>query len=269
AAAALLAALVAYGAKVAARPGVVRDDLVQPPARAALPAGAMAIMLAAAAVEPHAEGAARVLLPLGMALHITAMGLVATLLAGQGTPMRVVTPLLFLPFVGLIVSPFAAIPLGWTQLVEIVFALTLIPFVVILAGSLRTLLGAPVPVPQRAPLAIFVAPIAVYATVAGLLGWDMLCLAFTAAAVGATLPLLARAPWLLQGGWNPGWGSFTFPLAALAGALAVAAERWEPLGLLAAPALAAASVICPWLAWRAFRAWTTGVLAAKTAAATA
>ncbi|MEM9010686.1 MAG: tellurium resistance protein [Pseudomonadota bacterium] len=265
----VLTALSAYLAKVIARPRVVWEDLAQPPARAALPAGVMAFGLLAGALAPYAPGLGRGILVISLILHLGLIGLVALELARPAALGRVVSPFLFLPFVGLIAMPISAVPLGWSGLATVLMLLTMPPFAVIFMGSLIRAIRHPTPAPLRPILAILLAPVALFLTATLLLGWANLASFFLCFVLTVAAALLARARWLTAAGWTPAWGSFTFPLAAFAGALLLASERFGALAPLAAAVLLAATIIIPTLAVRALLAWRDGSLARTTAAAAA
>ena len=88
------------------------------------------------------------------------------------------------------------------------------------------------PAALRPLLAIHLAPASLMTVAAGMLDLPGLSLAFLALASLILALLLAAAGWILRAGFSPGWGAFTFPLAAYANALA---ENVAPLvaGLMA------------------------------------
>jgi tellurite resistance protein len=75
-----------------------------------------------------------------------------------------------------------------------------------------------------------------------------------------------RAGWLLEAGFSPLWGAFTFPLAAVANFWLVLGGAWRLPGGLA---LVAATVVIPPIAIKVMQLWAKGQLAVKTNAATA
>ena len=120
------------------------------------------------------------------------------------------------------------------------------------------------PPPLRPLLAIHVAPAALLATVAGLLGFAVLSTLFLALGLALALMLVLSVRWLTSAGVTPMWGAFTFPLAALA--TAALRGGWLLPGL-ALTVLALAVV--PWVLWWVLKRWPGGKLATLTNAAEA
>lgn len=130
---------------------------------------------------------------------------------------------------------------------------------------LRRLARVAAPPPFLRPgVAILLAPPAIglvaYDSLApeGWLVWPMLALAWV-----VLIALVTRIAWLTEGGWTLGWGAFTFPLAAFAGACLVMADRqigpaWD---WIAAAALTAASLVTLYVALRTAEATVKGTLA--------
>jgi tellurite resistance protein len=120
------------------------------------------------------------------------------------------------------------------------------------------------PAPLRPLLAFHLAPASLFASVCGLLDMPLLALIWLAWGAVILGAMLVSARWVLEAGFTPLWGAFTFPLAAYASALLINGWVWP--GVVMGAAL---MVINPWIAWRALKLWPGGQLAAKTNAATA
>jgi tellurite resistance protein len=192
--------------------------------------------------------------------------LLARLLLTLPPEARAVNPTLHLSFVGFIVGAAPALALGWGLLAELLFWAALPVAVGIWGLSLRQFVAAVPPAPLRPLLAIHLAPAALLALVAGLMGKPMLADLFVGLGAVSALILLAAARWVTASGPSPLWGAFTFPLAALASAMLVAGGLWLWPGLLL---LAVGLVVFPAIAWWVLKRWPGGKLAAVTNAAEA
>lgn len=261
----------AYIAKVMRRLSVVLEDMSPVPGRAAVSAGSMCLLLLAAglfAAGASAELARGVWLA-GLGLHVAYMTCVIAVLARAPAEARVVTPVLFLPFVGYIVSPIGGVPLGFGELANWLYLYSLAAGAVIIALSAPRFVLGSTPVPARASAAILLAPSSIGAVSGHALGYDWLVAVFLGASVVVALILLARLRWLTAGGFTPLWGAFTFPSAAFASALLVAAARWGGAwDWAAALALVAATLIVAPIWVLTIRAWSLGRLAPATGAGT-
>lgn len=264
-----LFALLAYLAKLARRPAVMLEDLRILPGRAGLNAASLSILLLAAGLVPFAPGFAGALALAGFGLHaLLASLLVFTLLSGPPEG-RVVTPVFHLSFVGFIIAGLAANELGQHDIAGWLATLMLIPATLIWSISLWQLWTRIPPAPLRPLLAIHVAPASLLATVAHGAGMEMLALALCLLAGAIFIALLLAAGWLIQAGFSPLWGAFTFPLAAFAGAVVTVFDT-TAFGMAASMTLLiAASAFIPVICARILRAWADGSLAMKTNAAEA
>ena len=266
-----LFAFAAYLAKVLRRPSVVLEDMNPVPGRAAVSAGSMCLLLFAAGL--FALGA-----PLdvslgawlaGLGLHVAYMLCVIAVLIRAPVEARVVTPVLFLPFVGYIVSPIGGVPLGFGGLSNWLYLYSLAAGAVIVILSAPRFVLGPTPIPARASSAILLAPTSIGAVSGHALGYDWSVVAFIGASVILALVLLARLRWLTAGGFTPLWGAFTFPSAAFASAMLVAAGRWGGAwDWIAALTLVAATLIVAPIWVMTIRAWSLGRLAPATGAGT-
>ncbi|MCX7645843.1 MAG: tellurium resistance protein [Rhodobacteraceae bacterium] len=257
--------LAAYLAKAARRPGVVAEDLRVLPGRAGLSAASLSLFLLAATVLPYSAGLARWLLFAGLAVHaLLALAFLRALLTGPAEQRRA-TPVWHLAFVGFILAPLSAVPLGMTGLATAILAAT-VP-VALLVWALSAPAVARTPAPLRPLLAVHLAPAALFATVAAGLGLALPALAFCLIALVILALLLVAGRWLTAAGFSPLWGAFTFPAAAVCSAcLAQGAEPFRSLGGLL---LVGATLLVPTIAWRVMRLWAEGRLAPATNAATA
>ncbi|MEL7464473.1 MAG: tellurium resistance protein [Pseudomonadota bacterium] len=256
-----------YAAKLVKRPAVVMEDLAPAPGRAAVSAGSMCLMLFAAGIAPLAAGLASAVWLLGVALHVVYMICVIRALMAAPPEGRAVTPVLFLPFVGYIVSPIAGVPLGFGAIAAPLYAYTLVAGAVIVALSAPRILLKPTPIPARPAAAILLAPTSVAAISANALGYDDLAAVFIWISAAVALVYVGRWRWLTVGGYTPAWGAFTFPSAALAGALLIAAQRWGgPWEWAASLALIFATVLVPAIWAITIRDWSLGRLGLMTGA---
>ena len=262
--------LLAYGVKLARRPGVFLDDLTVLPGRAGLAAMTMAIMLLAVVLLPYGEGLARAVLLAGLVGHaVLALTVTFKLLSGPAE-QRPVTPIWHLSFVGFIIAPLSAVPLGYRAGSETLFWAMVAVAVLIGAVSLAQLARRDPPAPLRPLLAIHLSPPSLFGLVALQLGWTGAALGFAALGALILAALLIRARYVAAAGFSPLWGAFTFPLAAFANLLlALGNGQGDLLRFLGALLLVAATGAIPWIALKVMQAWAKGQLGAKTNAATA
>jgi tellurite resistance protein len=256
----------AYMVKLLRRISALTDDLKVMPSRAGLAAGTLGGMVAAGLLGGIAQQVAVGLLILSLVLHVMLVGLVVRVLADLPPEGRAVNPGWHMVFVGFIVAAPSAARLGLTDLAQVLLYATLPVAVVIWGLSAMQLVRRMPPAPLRPMLAIHLAPAALFATTASLTGHAVLSTicAWTAVAIGLTV--LAGLRWIVESGFTPLWGAFTFPTAAIATALLLqgGALSWAGLGVLA---LGLATI--PWIAWKVLRLWPGGRLAAITNAAEA
>ncbi len=270
-----LFAVVAYLAKVVQRPGVFHEDLRVLPGRAGLAAMMLSGMLLASTLVVFSPITAQVVLSLSVAGHLLLAVTIARDLITGPAEARMVTPVWHLSFVGFIVSPLAALPLGWGGYNTVVlWGGTFAVAVVIWGGvSIRQFIRKDVPPPLRPLLAIHLAPASLLGTVAMLSGSAQLALGFGLLAIVILAGLVGSARWLTKAGFSPLWGgAFTFPLAAFSTLMQVLAlygygEVFRILG--GGAGLVAATLIIPPISWKVVQMWMKGVLAAKTNAAQA
>ncbi|MCC5991861.1 MAG: tellurium resistance protein [Rhodobacteraceae bacterium] len=262
-------ALVAYLAKPLRRRAALVEDLRVLPGRAGLAAASLSLMLMAASLAPIAPATATAIALLAFVLHLAFVALLVRVLLSGPPEGRVVTPVFHLSFVGFIIGGVAANALGYHQIAIWLLWSMLLPAAVIWAVSARQLITRIPPPPLRPLLAIHLAPACLFTIVASGAGLDDVALGFAALAGLIALALLAALRWLIAAGFSPLWGAFTFPLAAFATALLSVSEAQGMIGFIGLGVLALASVAVPVIAWRIFRMWPGGALAARTNASEA
>lgn len=259
-------ALVALAVKIGRRPGVLLDDLRVLPGRAGLAAASMSVMAVAGLVLPYAPGLAFALCWGGLALHGGLALLLIRVLIGLPPEARGVNPGLHLGFVGFIVAAVPAAQMGQLGLASALLWITMPVAALIWGISLAQLIGRIPPAPLRPLLAIHLAPAALFATVAALIGQPVLAQAFAAFGAVILLALLVAGRWITSAGFSALWGAMTFPLAAYATALLTLGGVWALAGNIV---LGLAFLIIPPIAWKVLKLWPAGRLAAKTNAAEA
>ncbi len=259
-------AALAYGVKLARRPGVIWEEMKVLPGRAGLAAGTAGGLAVAAVVVPYAPEVARVVLFGGLVLHGILALVVVRALVGLPPEGRGVTPAFHLSFVGFIIGGLAAAPLGYEALARGLLWATVPVAGLIWGASLVHLLRRVPPAPLRPWLASHLAPAALFSTVAGLVGFEGLSVGFAVLGVGILLALVVAGRWVIEAGFSPMCGAFTFPLAAFASALI----RLDGVFLWAGVAVLVAAIgVVPVMLWRVMKMWPGGKLAAKTNAAEA
>lgn len=257
-------AAAAYAAKLGRRPAVVVEDLRVLPGRSGLATLTMGGMVAAGLVGVYSPAVGMVMLLAALAGHLGLAVLLVRLLRSLPPEARAVNPTLHLSLVGFIVAAGPALGLGWPIMAEALFWAVIPVALAIWALSLRQFVGAVPPVPLRPLLAIHLAPAALLAAVAGLLGKPVLAELFLGLAVVFAIVLLATIRWVAASGPSALWGAFTFPLAALASAMLVNGWLWPGVGLV----VVGLGVI-PAIAWWVLSRWPGGRLATVTNAAEA
>lgn len=261
---------VSYVAKVMARPSVVFDDLKMPSARAGVAAFPMAIMLLAAALLPFGIEA-RAVWWFGVGTYYIATGLVAWSILTGPPEGRKLSPFQYLAFVGPVVGPIAGIPLGYATASFWLTMFALVPYVIITFGYYPRLFRVRPAVPLRPSLTIVLAATSLFGLSFGLLDMEVPFHFFHWLATGIALVLLSSSLWLTEGGWNPVWGSFTFPAATFMHLEILAMQRNE--GFIAMAGLVSTMVIGTplilYIVWMSSKVWIRGELAKISGAATA
>ncbi|MGB5556633.1 MAG: tellurium resistance protein [Paracoccaceae bacterium] len=262
-----LFALFAYLAKVLRKPAAFAQDLRIMPGRAGLSAGTGAAMLLAATLVPYSTSAASLVLLAAIAAHALVAFVVVLVLWSAPLEQRRITPVWHLTFVGFIIAPVAAAPLGAGLISELIFVVTLPLAITIWAGHAWLVRRQSVPAPLRPMLAIHLSPICLFGIVTGLLGLIGLAAAFGWLAITVMAVFLVRLRYLLAAGFSPMWGSFTFPLAAFANLMLLLAIAGEPFRILGGIGLIAATLAVPYISYRILKLWAAGKLGPMTNAA--
>lgn len=263
--------LVAYVGKLTQRPATFGEDLKILPGRAGIIAMVLSGYLMAATVVPFSTTFATVVFGLALAAHVVVVLRVAHSLITGPVEARSVTPVWHLIFVGFILSPLAALPLGFHTYSTAVFWISLAIALAIWGASLAQFIRADVPPPLRPLLAIHLAPASVLGTIAFLIWQPLMGIILGILAVLIAAILILRVRWLTVAGFSPLWGAFTFPLAAFATVLQMLnlVVASDMLRIFSGLVLVAASLIIPPIAYKILMMWSKGILAVKTNAAQA
>ena len=262
-----LFAVFAYAVKVALRFGVIGEDLRTLPGRGGLTAASLSVFLLAVVALPYSQSLARGVLALGLVTHVILALLYIRALIVAPPEGRRVTPIWHLAFVGFILAPLSAVPLGYYTLATAILWMTMPIAVGIWALSAIFLVQKGMPPPLRPLMAIHAAPAALFATVAASLGMGQLAMAF-ALFLGILLMALAiSGRWIMAAGFSPLWGAFTFPSAAAASAFLM--QPGAPFRSVGAAVLIAATLIVLPVLVKVMKLWAGGQLGPKTNAAIA
>ncbi|MCA0044982.1 TDT family transporter [Celeribacter litoreus] len=262
-------ALVTYLAKMSRRFSVIFEDAKILPGRAGLSAMSASGFLFAATMVPYSPTFAKAVLTIALFAHaFVAFAIILGMARGPAEQRRV-TPVWHLSFVGFIIAPLAAVPLGWTGLSEIIFSTTLPIAGAIWVISAIQFAKSDVPPPLRPLLAIHLAPVALFGIVATLLGYSTLALAFGWIGLTAFAVYLASFRYLTKADFTALWGAFTFPLAAFANLMFSAATfQPTPFRIIGGLELVVATLAIFYIASKIMQLWTKGKLAKATNAAT-
>ncbi|MFT6652132.1 MAG: tellurite resistance protein [Celeribacter sp.] len=256
---------IAYKAKLARRPSAVLDDAKILPGRAGLSAMTASMFLFAATLVPYWTLGANIVLFAGLLAHAAgAIIIIRSLILGPAEQRRV-TPVWHLSFVGFIIAPVAAVPLGWVDLSVIIYATTLPIAVAIWLISALQFMRAGVPAPLRPLLAIHMAPVSLFGIVSVLLGYYAIGFAFGWIGLTGLVVCIAGARYLTQSGFSPLWGAFTFPMAAFANLMFMVALIMPiPFRYVGGVELALATLAVCYIAYRVMQMWMKGSLSKLT-----
>ncbi|MBK5934246.1 tellurite resistance protein [Rhodovulum imhoffii] len=259
--------LFAYGLKVFRRPGTVVEDLRVLPGRAGVAAAILSLYLSSMVLAEIMPVLAQVVFWGGIGLHLVLVGILVWVFLSGPQERRRVSPVWHLLFAGFIVAGLAAVPLGYENLATWIFHITTVCALGIWGSSAIQLVRESVPAPLRPLLAIHLAPACLLGLVAAALGFHDYAVGFTVLAGAILGVLLVRLPWMLESGFSPLWGAFTFPLAAFANLMLVWAGSAGFFRNVAAVILVAASLSIPPILVGILRAWAKGELGPRTNAA--
>ena len=262
--------LALYLRKVIARPKVLFEDMTNPSARAGIAAAAMSMMLLAAALLPFGISVPQVWWT-GVVLQIGASAVVCYAIWHDPPDRRKFTPFQYLTFVGPVVGPVAGVPLGYVTESILLSLAAFVAFLIVTAGNALQLLQQRPPIHLRPSLAIFLAPICLFAISFGLLEFEGAFFVFYWAANIVAMVLLLLTPWLVAGGWSPVWSSLTFPTAAFLQVqvmkVSKGADALAVVGVYSALAIATPLIL--FIGYRFFFLWIGGELSEQTGAAIA
>lgn len=269
----LAVALIAYVVKFLKRPSVLIDDLRVLPGRSGLAAASLSLALTAAALLKYNMGLANLVFLTACCSHITLAITLIYVFATGPSEQRQVTPVWHLSFVGFILLPLSAIPLGYLGAAQGIFMACIVAALFIYGVSVRQLLSRDPPPPLRPLLAIHLAPVSLFGTVALMLGLPQVSLGFASLASVLVAVLLLKARYLIAAGFSPLWGAFTFPFAAYTSLILMLGR--QGLGPLQGDVarvggfglLLLASALIFFIAYRVVQMWMRGTLAQKTNAA--
>lgn len=271
----LVVGLTAYGLKFLKRPSVLIDDLRVLPGRSGLAAGSLSLALTAATLLSYSPGLANIVFFTACLSHCClAIALVYVFATGP-SEQRQVTPVWHLSFVGFILLPLSAIPLGYLGFAQMVLMFSIVAALFIYGVSLGQMFHRDPPPPLRPLLAIHLAPLSLFGTVALMLGLPQISLAFATLATLLMAALVLKAKYLITAGFSPLWGAFTFPFAAYTSLmLMLGGQGLGPLEgrvarIVGLVLLLLATALILFIAYRVFQMWMRGTLAQKTNAATA
>lgn len=246
--------LVLYLLKCLRHPASVKAEFLHP-----LPGAQMALipltglLLAVFYGSPgHAGWLAGALVALAFQ-GLVAIRIVAILSVG-GLPSAAITPTLYIPPVaGGLVGAMAMSTLGYPGWAALLFGMGLVSWALLEVRVLNRLFEGAMPEALRPTIGMELAPPAVAtlaaATIWPLLPGDVLIVGLGIAA-GPVVAVLARYRWWSTVPFAIGFWSFSFPLAAFAGAVIEVVRRggWPPM--VGAMALAIASGVIAFLALR-------------------
>jgi tellurite resistance protein len=256
-AAALVVVLVLWAVKVLRHFDVVRQEWAQPvqgPLLALLPVSTLLLVTLLAPFDAAGRAVAITIVLAAVAMQFAIAWQVAARLSTGRMPAELVTPALYLPIVpGGLVGAMALDAVGFPGWAALLFGTGVGGWALLEARILHELFAGPLPPALRPTLGIEMAPASV-STLAAATLWPQLpaeaLMVALGIACGPVIAVLTRWRWWTDVPFSVGFWSFSFPVAALAGAVVEAVRRggW-PTGV-AWIAVAAASAIILFLAVR-------------------
>ncbi len=262
----------AYAGKAVLRFGAVVEDLNTLPGRTGLAAMAVGFLVLAQYFARRVEAVSATCLVIGCALLVVFVAYVAFHRLRGTDQAGPPTPAMHLIFVGFVVAPGSALPLGVSfGVIEALAVYCVVAVIVTMVLTARPLLtgeGAP---PLRPLQVIHLAPPAFLTTIAVMTGHPVLAAVFISWASLVFVLLLVRLAWMIEGGFSGFWSAFTFPVTAYAGALLMFSGMSGASGarMLGGIVLVAVTLYVPVIAIRVLKLWANGALAAKTNASIA
>jgi tellurite resistance protein len=244
-------------AKVVRHFDVVRQEWAHPvqgPLLALLPVSTLLAITLLAPYEGDARLVATAVALLALAMQLAIAWEVVALLSTGRMPADLVTPALYLPIVpGGLVGGMALVAVGFPGWAGLLFGSGVGGWALLEARILHRLFAGPLPAAIRPTLGIEMAPASV-STLAAATLWPqlpadvlMICLGVACAPV---IAVLTRWRWWTDVPFSVGFWSFSFPVAALAGAVIEAVRRGGWPAWAAWSAVIAASAIIGFLAVR-------------------
>jgi tellurite resistance protein len=265
--------LALYLAKALRHPRAVAGEYQHPVAGALMALVPLSLLLAVAYYGVPREPAFVALAIVALAMQgVVAMRVVRTLATGE-LPATAVTPALYLPpTAGGFVGGMALGVLGYPGWAALLFGMGLASWALLEVRVLNRLFEGPMPEQLRPTIGVEIAPPSVATLAAGAI-WPALpgevLIVGLGIAAGPVVAVLARYRWWSQTPFGIGFWSFSFPLAALAGAVIEVVRRggWPPS--VGGIALAIASLAVAYLAVRTLALLVRGrILPAPPAAPT-
>ncbi len=225
--------LLAYGWKVLHYRDRVLTEIHHPVRINFLPAIAINLILLGILARPWLEPLSDSLWMLGAALQLVLTVAIVTVWFNKERPPNSLNPAWFIPAVGNVLVPLAAVPAGWELTAWFFFSVGMFFWAIL--GTLvfyRLVTGDALEPPMRPTLAILMAPPAV-----AFLAWLQLSGGETGAglmlyfvALLTFLLLLPQVPGFLKLPFFPSWWAYTFPLAAFTVACFRFAETTGAIG---------------------------------------
>lgn len=263
-----LLALTGYLSTLVTRPAALLDDLGTAAGRLGISGASGSLMLLAAVVAPYSGAFGRGILIAALGAHLLVATLSVRALMHLPLAQRRMSGAWHLTFVGFIIAPIAAVPLGWAGLALVIQVLSIAMAIAVWGGCALMLARAPVAPGLRPTLVIHLSPVSLFGIAAGLLGHATTALIFGWLSVALAAVLLARLRYLVADGFDHGWGAFTFPIAAFTNLmLLLSPVQGTPFRLIAALALIFTSVTILGIAVRIVVMWLNGTLAVHSGAA--
>lgn len=258
-----------YHIKLGLRPSVIFDDLKPGPAKGAVSAGSMCLMLYATALTPYHYELAQLCWWIAVLQHAGYMICVTLSLAKSNTQLSELNPTHILPFVGYIVASIGGPDLGHATLSGFFLIATLPGCLFIIIKSLLNLKKHGANNTQRPSYFIILAPLSVYGIGSFNIWPSEIYTVFWCMALIAGLFMAPFLGWFCKGGWSPAWGAFTFPLSAFTVAMLTGVQSGFGLAaqISSALSLVLASLVIPYIVWKTYRHWMAGKLAQATGAA--
>ena len=209
--------MIAYGCKAILSPQLVLAELAHPVRLNFLPAFSINLILLGILMTPWHQALGLELWRLGAVVHLLLTLIIVSVWLNSERPADSINPVWFIPAVGNVLVPLAAVPAGQVLLAWFFFSIGL--FFWLSLGTMvlyRLITGPALPAPMRPSLAILMAPPAVAALSLQALMGEMTVWVFGlyAVALFTFLLLVLQIPHFLKLPYFPSWWAYTFPSAA-------------------------------------------------------